>query len=75
MTDRDIEREIEENHRRARPESEVGLEEDEILDRESEDSGTIVDRLGNAIFGKDRPSREREVEYDDEGDEGKFIPD
>jgi len=71
MTDNDIQREIEENQRRARDEEDVGLEEDVLLDRE--DGRTILDDIGDAILGKE-DSREREVEYNKDEDDGKFLP-
>lgn len=71
MTDNDIQREMEENQRRARDEEDVGLEEDVLLDRE--DGRTILDDIGDAILGKE-DSREREVEYNKDKDDGKFLP-
>lgn len=71
MTDNDIQREIEENQRRARDEENVGLEEDVLRDRE--DDGTILDDLGNALLGK-KDSHEREVEYNEDEADGKLLP-
>jgi len=71
MTDNDIQREIEENQRRARDEEDVGLEEDVLLDRE--DGRTILDDIGEALLGK-KDSREREVEYNKDEDDGKSLP-
>lgn len=65
MTDKDVEREIEENQRRARPESEVGLDENVLRERENEEeSRSIIDDLSDAIRGKDE-TEEQEVEYRD----------
>lgn len=64
MTDKDIQREIEENQRRARDEDEVGLEED-VLEQDRQDNTTIIDDLGDAIFGDKDDSRQQDVEYDD----------
>lgn len=74
--DDDVQREIEANQRRARDEQDVGLEEDVLNDRDAGD-GTILDDLGEPIFGNDEEeSRQREVEYDDsDGGTNKFIPD
>jgi hypothetical protein len=73
--DDDVQREIEANQRRARDEQDVGLEEDVLNDQDGGD-GTILDDLGEAIFGNDEDdSRKREVEYDDrDGGTNKFIP-
>lgn len=65
MTDKDVQREIEKNQARVRDTEDIGLDEDVIRERENENDGTILDDLGSAILGKDRKSREREVEYDD----------
>ncbi len=64
MTDKDIQREIEENQRRARDEDEVGLEED-VLEQDRQDNTTIIDDLGDAIFGDKDDSQQQDVEYDD----------
>lgn len=72
MTDRDVQREIEENQRRARDEQDVGLEEDSL--REDEGSGSIVEDLVDSIPGiGDDDSHQREVEYNDEN-KGRFQP-
>ena len=65
MTDKDVEREIEENQARVRDTEDIGLDEDVLRERENENDGTILEDLGDAILGKDDHSREREVEYND----------
>lgn len=75
MTDKDVEREIEENQRRARPESEVGLDEDVLLQRKNEaENHSIIDDLGDAIRGKDE-TEEQEVEYHDNDKSTRIVPD
>jgi hypothetical protein len=73
MTDRDVQREIEENQRRARDEQDVGLEEDVL--RQDDDDGTFLDDALDAIpgIGDDDASRKREVEHDD-NNKGRFMP-
>lgn len=65
MTDKDVQREIEENQRRARDEQDVGLEEDILEQDRQEGNTTILDDLGDAIFGDKDDSRQQEVEYED----------
>lgn len=72
MTDGDVQREIEENQRRARDKQNVGLEEDVL--RQNEEPGNIVDDLVDSIpgIGKD-DSEQHDVEYDDDNS-GRLQP-
>ena len=64
MSDRDVQREIEENQRRARDEQDVGLDEDVL--RENDDSGGFLDDVLDSIPGiGDDDSEKRDVEYND----------
>jgi hypothetical protein len=55
MSDRDVEREIQENQRRVRDEQDVGLDEDVVEGQEN--NGSFLDDLGG-ILGNDDDSRE-----------------
>ena len=67
MTDRDVEREIEENQRRSRDEQDVGLEEDVIRQRDSD--VPFVDEVIESIPGigddesKDRRDRDANTKH------------
>jgi hypothetical protein len=64
MSDRDVQREIEENQRRARDEQDVGLEEDVL--RDNDDGGGFFDNVLDSIPGLgDDDSEKRDVEYND----------
>ena len=72
MSDRDIQREIEANERRARDPEDVGIEED-VLRRN--DDGTFLDDALDSIPGiGDDESDERNVEYGNDDDRGRFVP-
>lgn len=59
MSERDdVQREIEENERRARDEQDVGLEED-VIERPGGD-GTVLDDLDDGLFGDDDDARNRD---------------
>lgn len=58
MSDRDVQREIEENERRVRDEQDVGLDED-VVERQEKDGG-FLDDLGGGLLGNDDESRERD---------------
>ncbi len=57
MSDRDVEREIQENERRVRDEQDVGLDENVV--EAQENSEGLFDELGN-IFGSDDDSRDND---------------
>lgn len=62
MSDRDVQREIEANERRARDEEDVGVEEDVLLDEENRDAdGGLLSDLLDA----DEGDRTREEEFSD----------
>lgn len=72
MSDRDIQREIEENERRARDEQYVGVDEDALQGR---DDGTFLDDALDDIPGiGDDESDKRDVEYGSDDDRGRFVP-
>lgn len=75
MTDKDVEREIEENQARVRDKEDIGLDENVLRQRENERDGSLIDDLGDAIRGKDEESREQEVEYRDNVKNTKVEPD
>ncbi len=56
MSDRDVQREIEENERRVRDEQDVGLDEDVV---EGQENAGFLDDLGG-VLGNDDDSRERD---------------
>ncbi len=58
MSDRDVQREIEENERRVRDEQDVGLDEDVVEGQENNEG--FLDDLGGGILGNDDDSRERD---------------
>lgn len=58
MSDRDVQREIEENERRVRDEQDVGLEEGVVEGQEND--GGFLDDLGGGILGNDDDSGERD---------------
>lgn len=60
MSDRDVEREIEENQRRVRDEQDVGLDEN-VVEGQGNDEG-LLDDLGGTLFGDDDDSRDRNDE-------------
>lgn len=72
MSDQDVQREIEENERRARDEQDVGVDED-IL-RQDDGDGSIIDDLGDAILGRDDSSRQQDVEYGDNEGANRLEP-
>lgn len=72
MSDRDVQREIEENERRVRDEQDVGLDEDTVRERDA--GGTFLDDLAGGLLGGDDDSEKREVEYDDRRRHGKLKP-
>lgn len=64
MTDKDVQREIEANERRARDEQDVGLDEDYVENRDQE--GNFITDAADTIFNPDDDSPdEREHEFDD----------
>lgn len=71
MSDRDVQREIEANERRARDEEDVGLEEDSLRDGDSD--GTFLDNLADGLRGED-DSEQREVEHRDPTKRGSVPP-
>jgi hypothetical protein len=72
MSDRDVEREIEENQRRSRDEQDVGLDEDVL--RENDDDGGFLDNALDSIPGiGDDDSEKRDVEYND-NNKGRVQP-
>lgn len=65
MTDRDVQREIEENQRRVRDKEDVGLDEN-VLRQRDDDTGTFLEDALDSIPGiGDDDSEEHDVEYDD----------
>jgi hypothetical protein len=61
MSDRDVQREIEANERRAREQEDVGIEEDVLLEEEQRDSGLLSD-----LFDvDDEDDRTKEEEFSD----------
>ena len=66
MSDRDVQREIEENERRVRDEQDVGLDEDVV---ERQDDGGFLDDLGGGLLGNDDDSGDRNDQRR-EGDSG-----
>lgn len=72
MSDREIQREIEENERRARDEQYVGIDEDALQGR---DDGTFLDDALDGIPGiGDDESDKRDAEYGSDDDRGRFVP-
>lgn len=63
MTDRDVQREIEENERRARDEQDVGLDEDVV--NQTNDDDSIFENTRDFFLDNDNDSEEREVEYNE----------
>lgn len=64
MTDKDVQREIEANERRARDQQDVGLDEDYVENRDQE--GNFITDAADAIFNPDdEHPDEREHEFDD----------
>lgn len=72
MSDRDIQREIEANERRARDEQDVGLEEDAL--RRNDDGTFLDDALDDVPLIGDNESEKHEAEYGDDDDRGRFVP-
>lgn len=72
MSDRDVQREIEANERRARDEQDVGMEEDVLQDKESD--GSFVDNLAGGLLNPDDGSEQRKAEYRDSDDQNRLKP-
>ena len=62
MTDGDVQREIEANERRARPESEVGIDEEVLIQQDDADDTSLLDDL---LDLGDEHDRTRDEEFSD----------
>jgi hypothetical protein len=60
MSDRDVQREIEANERRARDEEDVGVDEDVLREDENRDQGIFT-----RLFDVDDDDRAKDAEFDD----------
>ncbi len=65
MSDRDVQREIEENERRVRPEHDVGIDQDVLQD--SDDMAGGIDLLVDPFTDDDEDDDERMLGEDDTG--------